>query len=72
MNMLGYATDRHYPNPDFFRIVKEVGNEVILGCDAHEPHRVADPAELERCAAFLRGCGIHETLDQLRLIPPRG
>ena len=70
MNMLGYVEHRHYPSTDFFRIVREVGNEVILGCDAHSPARVADPAEIDRCTALLRDCGIHRTLDRLRLIPP--
>ncbi len=35
-NILGYTTKRHYPNDTFFSIVKEVGNKVIIGVDAHE------------------------------------
>ena len=72
MNMLGYAEKRNYPKADFFRIVQEVGNEVILGCDAHNPERVADPAEVKASEAFLRDCGIYHTLDHLRLISPNG
>ncbi len=70
MNMLGYVTGRNYANPEFFRIAREVGNEVILGCDAHDPERVADPAELDRCREFLRGCGIDQPISRLKLIPP--
>ena len=70
MNMLGFVTNRHYPSARFFEVVAEVGNEVILGCDAHAPGRVADPAEIDRCEAFLRRCGIERTVNRLRLIPP--
>lgn len=70
MNMLGFATNRNYPNSDFFRIVCDVGNEVVLGCDAHAPSRVADPSEIERCMAFLKACGIQETSNRMKLVPP--
>ena len=70
MNMLGYATNRHYPNAAFFRIARDVDNEVILGCDAHEPGRVADPSETEGCLRFLRACGISRVMNHMELIPP--
>ena len=65
MNMLGFATGRHYPNPAFFRIAREVGNEVILGCDAHDPQRVADPTEEEESLRFLRDCGVERVTDRI-------
>ena len=68
--MLGFATNRNYPNSDFFRIVCDVGNEVVLGCDAHAPGRVADPSEIERCMAFLKACGIQEVSNRMKLVPP--
>ena len=70
MNMLGYVTNRHYPNAEFFRIARDTGNEIILGCDAHSPNRVADPAEIEASMAFLRRCGIDRTAERLKLVPP--
>ncbi len=70
MNMLGYVTGRHYPNASFFRIARETGNEVILGCDAHDPGRVADPEEIERCSGFLRQCGITNRIGRLELKTP--
>ena len=70
MNMLGYATGRHYPKADFYRIAREAGNKVILGCDAHTPDRVADPAEIEQCMLFLKSCGIDQVMDRMRLIQP--
>ena len=70
MNMLGYATGRHYPNPAFFQIVRDVGNQVILGCDAHNPERIADPDEVVRCMRFLQQCGIEKVIDHLELTAP--
>ena len=70
MNMLGFVTGRHYPSKAFFQIAAEVGNEVILGCDAHEPGRVADPKEIEASLRFLEACGIHPCLERMTLRQP--
>ena len=70
MNMLGYVTGRHYPNKAFFRIAREVGNDVILGCDAHDPERVANPSEEKCCIQFLEECGIDQILGKMNLISP--
>lgn len=70
MNMLGFATGRHYPSEAFFHIVREVGNDVILGCDAHAPGRVADPKEIEESMRFLEACGIYQVLEQMELKHP--
>ena len=70
MNMLGFSTGRHYPNKAFFQIAAEVGNEVILGCDAHAPGRVADPKEIEASLRFLESCGIHRVMERMALKQP--
>ena len=70
MNMLGFSTGRHYPCKAFFQIVREVGNDVILGCDAHAPGRVADPREIEESMRFLQGCGISQVMEQMQLRKP--
>ncbi len=44
INMLGMRTNRHYPNERFFKIVGEVGNQVVLGLDAHAPNEICDSA----------------------------
>lgn len=36
-NLLGYAQHRHYPDKRFWKIVAEVGNDVVIGFDAHSP-----------------------------------
>ncbi len=36
-NLLGFGTNRHYPNRAFWEEAAAVGNKVILGWDAHDP-----------------------------------
>lgn len=43
-NMLGFNEYRWYPSDEFFRIAAEVGNKLIIGCDAHEPCVLSDKA----------------------------
>lgn len=69
INLLGLSEKRHYPRADFWRIAKEVGNDVILGCDAHQPYRLANPDELEMAKEFCGSLGI-VPIDELTLIPP--
>lgn len=35
VNFLGLRDNRHYPNPDFWELVGEMGCEVVYGVDAH-------------------------------------
>ena len=58
INMLGAATGRNYPCERFFKIVAEVGNEVIIGCDAHSPNGIVNNAGYEKCMAILKKYGI--------------
>ena len=37
LNLLGLHGGRNYPDPAFWSIAAEVGNQVIVGCDAHQP-----------------------------------
>jgi histidinol-phosphatase (PHP family) len=37
VNVLGYTRHAQYPSERFLKIAKEVGNDVILGIDAHSP-----------------------------------
>ena len=43
INFLGLYDHRNYPCPTFWRIAGEVGNAVVLGCDAHEPEALNRP-----------------------------
>lgn len=42
LNLWGLRGNRCYPNPRFFRIAAEVGNDVIIGADAHSPEIFAE------------------------------
>ena len=41
-NLLGFEEKRNSPCDRFWKIAAEIGNDVILGCDAHQVSRVAD------------------------------
>ena len=42
INLLGLLTGRHYPNEILFKIAAEVGNDVVIGVDAHDPQYLND------------------------------
>lgn len=56
INMLGLTGGRHYPRNDFWNVAAEIGNDVILGCDAHSPDAIgnadAEAAALKYAAKF--------------------
>jgi len=43
INMLGIRTNRHYPNPLFWKIAGEEGCTAVTGTDAHSPDVTVDP-----------------------------
>ena len=57
INMLGLAGGRHYPSERFFKIAKTVGNDVIVGCDAHTPSALSDTERQKKAFEFARGLG---------------
>ncbi len=38
----GLREGRVYPNEAFFKIAAEVGNEIVIGVDAHHPNHLLD------------------------------
>lgn len=54
INLLGIREGRHYPDERFWAIAGEVGNAVILGCDAHAPRDVCDPASETLALAIVK------------------
>ena len=58
INMLGLMTNRHYPSDRFYRIAKSVGNDFIVGVDAHEPAAFAKHVNTPELAEFLNRNGI--------------
>ena len=66
INLLGLRSGRHYPSDRFFRIAAEVGNPVVLGCDAHMPCDMAVPENLADGYEMAKRLGLH-VLERLPL-----
>ena len=47
INMIGFLTHRQYPQNEFWEIAKDIGNDIVIGCDAH-------------CAEFLSNTEYHK------------
>lgn len=59
INLLGLRDGRHYPCARFWEIAGEVGNDVILGCDAHAPEDVCSPEAEARALALVEKNALH-------------
>ena len=70
INLLGLRTNRHYPHDRFFRIAAEVGNAVVLGCDAHTPQDMAIAENIKQGMDMAARHGLR-VLDRLNLRDPR-
>ncbi len=53
LNLLGLSEHRSYPNAAFWPIVRAVGCDVIVGCDAHNRNAVANPEQLQMADEYL-------------------
>lgn len=42
INALGFAEHRFYPNEAFLEVISEVGNDCVIGVDAHKPEMLLD------------------------------
>lgn len=68
INGLGMESHRAYPSDRFFKIAGEVGNRVIIGCDAHRPDAVANADVYKDCKALADEYSLH-LLDVVTLAP---
>ena len=57
-NLLGFEESRIYPSERFFSIAAEVGNDVVIGCDAHHCRNVAEPNIIRSATELLGRWGI--------------
>ena len=57
-NMLGFSDGRNYPNDDFWKIVSETKNRVVIGLDAHAPEVYSDTELLKAGKEKLASFGI--------------
>ncbi len=70
INLLGFSTNRQYPNPLFWKVAKSVGNDVIIGLDAHEAQAYDDIVEYIRCKNWAKSLGITVNEQMPKLINP--
>ncbi|MBQ7301155.1 MAG: histidinol-phosphatase [Clostridia bacterium] len=70
INLLGLGGGRAYPCDRFWRIAAEVGCSAVIGCDAHYPEMLTDPAVIERGFRYAEQFGI-PLVHELTLRDPR-
>lgn len=70
INLLGLMGHRHYPSDRFYRIAGEVGNDAVIGCDAHQTEAVADPEAIQAGMAFAKQYGLR-VLETVTLNDPK-
>ena len=68
-NRLGHSTRRDYPDVAFFEIAAEVGNDIIIGYDAHSPKDLLDFTGYDQCFEILRGLNAN-FIEDIKLIKP--
>lgn len=68
-NFYGYYTDRQYPNDDFWTIVSEVGNPVVVGLDAHFTYVYGDD-RLNKMLEHMNELGL-KPIEEIKLIGAR-
>ena len=68
-NLLGMCESRAYPVERFWRLAASLDADVIVACDAHEPWRVADKAEIAEAYSRLNSYGVR-LIDRVELVDP--
>lgn len=57
-NLLGLSDHRAYPRKEFFKIAAEVGNQIVIGCDAHSVDAVCNPDAVKLGEDFAAELGL--------------
>ena len=68
-NVLGMRAKRNYPRESFWKLARDMGAPVIIGCDAHDPRDVATESDIITARENLARLGIRP-LDDVRLVDP--
>ena len=66
INLLGLLEHKHYPREAFWKIAGSVGNDVILGIDAHWPEQIGDIDTYHRALELVQKHNLH-LIDKLNL-----
>lgn len=69
LNLLGLKLRRAYPTDKFWKIASSVGNEVILGCDAHIPEDTGNPEVYNAGLEYIKQFKI-KPIETVNLIKP--
>ena len=59
LNLLGIHDNRNYPNERFLKVAGKTGCKMILGFDAHEPHRAYDDKSLAKAQKLVKKYNIN-------------
>lgn len=59
LNLLGFGDHKHYPAERFWKIAAEVGNEVIMGLDAHSVAHLTDIESYKTGKAMVERLGLN-------------
>lgn len=54
INLLGLRDHRWYPSERFFEVAAKVGNDIVLGSDAHEPEAISDDVAVQEAKALAK------------------
>lgn len=57
-NLLGLVNKKGYPKPEFWKLASEIGNEVVIGYDAHSPESLLNDDAFFRCVLNLNSLGL--------------
>ncbi len=68
-NMYGFIDNRNYPNGAFWELAAEVGNDVVIGLDAHWPELFTMREVFADMRAYLSKLGI-TPIESVNLIKP--
>lgn len=58
-NLLGFSQKRNYPDQRFWKIAAQVGNEVVIGFDAHSPESFQNKRIYNNAVKYLKKLGIN-------------
>ncbi len=59
LNILGMGTGRHYPAGRFWKLAGAVGNDVIMGLDAHSISHLQDVESYRKCLGLAEKYNLH-------------
>ncbi len=65
LNLLGLRSNRHYPSMEFFKIAAEVGNDIMLGIDAHNSQDFFNTDAEATAMEMVETLGLHLIKDSI-------